>query len=121
MLTKSCIAAASLLAALAVPPTALAEPGGPGGANLQLYFFDCTGPEGTPVSFDAEFQVRGAAWHLTDSTQIFEAMIAFDETTNTQVVLTPGFDHNAVPTVTCRTEINGHVFLVTGVLTPATP
>ena len=54
MLTKSCIAAASLLAALAVGATAQAEPGGPDGANFQAHFFDCTGPAGTPTSFDAE-------------------------------------------------------------------
>jgi hypothetical protein len=121
MLTKSCIAAACLLAALAVGPTAHAEPGGPDGANLQAHFFDCTGPEGTPSSFDAEQQKLGAAWHLTDSRQIFEGMIGFDETTNTQVVVTYGFYVNAVPAVTCRvvSVVNGHVFRVTGVLTPA--
>ena len=119
MLTKSCIAAASLLAALAVGATAHAEPGGPDGANLQLHLFDCTGPAGTPSSFDVEFQHAGAAWHLTDSHQIFEALIGFDETTNTQVVVTPGFNVNAVPAVTCRfVGQNGHVFRVTGVLTP---
>jgi hypothetical protein len=117
MRTKSFLAAASLFVALAVPATALAEPGGPDGANLQLQLFDCTGPAGTPTSFDVEFQVHGAAWHLTDSRRIFEAMIGFDETANTQVVLTPGFERNAVPAVTCRTVINGHVFRVTGVLT----
>ena len=113
------VMAASLLVAITVAATAQAEPGGPDGANLQLHFFDCTGPAGTPTSFDVEFQVQGAAWHLTDSRQIFEAMIGFDETANTQVVLTPGFERNAVPKVTCRTVINGHVFRVTGVLTPA--
>jgi hypothetical protein len=109
----------TMLAVLAVAPPAQAEPGGPDGANLQLHFFDCTGPAGTPSSFDAEFQVAGSAWHLTDSNQIFEAMIGFNETTNTQVVLTPGFEKNAVPAVTCRTVVGGQVFLVTGVLTPA--
>lgn len=119
MLTKSFIAAASLFVALALPATALAVPGGPGGANIQAHFFDCTGPAGTPTSFDAELQVRGAAWHLTDSRQIFEPMIGFDETTNTLVVLTPGFELNAVPSVTCRSvrPDSGHVFLLTGVLT----
>ena len=52
------LAAAFLLAALAVPATAQAEPGGPDGANLQLHLFDCTGPAGTPTSFDVEFQVK---------------------------------------------------------------
>ena len=121
MLTKSFIAAATLLAALAVGATAQAEPGGPDGANLQMHFFDCTGPAGTPSSFDAELQIRGAAWHLTDSRQIFEVMIGFDETANTPVVVTKGFNVNAVPAVTCRAVggVDGHVFRVTGVLTPA--
>ena len=122
MPTKSFIAAALLVAALALPATALAAPGGPDGANVQAHFFDCTGPAGTPTSFDAELQHPGGAWHLTDSRQIFNAMIGFDETANTQVVVTPGFELNAVPAVTCRSvrvfgPLAGHVFLLTGVLT----
>ena len=118
MLTKSCIAAALLLAALAVGATAQAEPGGPDGANVQAHFFDCTGPAGTPSSFDAELQHVGSAWHLTDSRQIFIVLIGFDETTNTLVILTPGFERNAAPAVTCRSVgVNGHLFRVTGVLT----
>ena len=122
MRKESFIAAASLFVALAVPATALAEPGGPDGANFQAHFFDCTGPAGTPTSFDVEFQVNGAAWHLTDSRQMFIRLIGFDETANTQVVMTPGFERNAVPAVTCRSVRvdSGHVFRVTGVLTPAT-
>lgn len=121
MRTTSCIAAASLLAALAVGATAQAEPGGPHGANLQVHFFDCTGPAGTPSSFDAELQVIGTAWHLTDSNQIYNVMTSFDETTNTQAVVTYGFDVNAVRAVTCRAvrADSGHVFLLIGVLTPA--
>ena len=116
------VMAASLLVAITVAAAAKAGPGGPDGANFQAHFFDCTGPAGTPTSFDAELQVRGAAWHLTDSQQIFEAMIGFDETANTLVVLTPGFERNAVPAVTCRSvrPDSGHVFRLTGVLTPAT-
>ena len=118
MRKKSFIAAASLLVALAVPATALAEPGGPDGANLRLHFFDCTGPAGTPTTFDVEFQVQGAAWHVTDSRRMFIGLIGFDETANTQVVLTPGFERNAVPAVTCRfVGGNGHLFRVIGVLT----
>ena len=118
MRKKSFIAAASLLVALAVPATALAEPGGPDGANFQAHFFDCTGPAGTPTSFDAESQHRGAAWHLTDRRQIFVGLIGFDETTNTLEILTPGFERNARPTVTCRSvrPDSGHVIRVTGVL-----
>ena len=116
------VMAASLLVAMTVAAGALAEPGGPDGANLQAHFFDCTGPAGTPTSFDAELQVLGTAWHLTDSRQIFIVMIGFDETTNTQVVVTHGFERNAVPAVTCRSvrADTGHVFLLTGVVTPAT-
>jgi hypothetical protein len=47
-------------------------------------------------------------------------MIGFDETANTEVVVTRGFNVNAVPAVTCRfVGQNGHVFRVTGILTPA--
>jgi hypothetical protein len=110
-----------LLAALAVAATAQAEPGGPGGANNHAHFYDCTGPAGTPSSFDAESQHLGAAWHLTDSPRIFVGLIGFDETTNTLVIVTPGFTVNAVQAVTCRSvrPDSGHVFRVTGVLTPA--
>ena len=122
MRTKSYIAAASLFVALAVPATVQAAPGGPDGANVQAHFFDCTGPAGTPTSFDAELQHPGGAWHLTDSRQIFNAMIGFDETANTQVVVTPGFERNAVEAVTCRSvrPDTGHVFLLTGVLSADT-
>jgi hypothetical protein len=116
------VMAASLLVAITVAAAANADPGGPDGANVQAHFFDCTGPAGTPTSFDAELQVLGTAWHLTDSRQIFIGMIGFDETANTLVVVTPGFNVNAVPAVTCRAvrADSGHVFRVTGVLTPAT-
>jgi hypothetical protein len=86
-----------------------------------VHFYDCTGPAGTPSSFDAALQHRGAAWHLTNSRQIYEPMISFDETTNTLAVVTYGFYVNAVPAVTCRAVnvVNGHVYLLTGALTPA--
>ena len=116
--TLVAIAAAAVMVLATVAAPAQAEPGGPDGANLQLHLFDCTGPAGTPTSFDVEFQVNGAAWHLTDSRQMFIALIGFDETTDTQVVLTPGFERNAVPAVTCRfVGGNGHLFRVIGVLT----
>lgn len=116
------VMAACLLVAITVAAAAQAGPGGPDGANFQAHFFDCTGPAGTPTSFDAESQHLGAAWHLTDSPQIFIGLIGFDETTNTLVILTPGFERNAVPAVTCRSVRvdSGHVFRVTGVLTPVT-
>jgi hypothetical protein len=100
------VMAASLLVAITGAAAAKAEPGGPDGANNHAHFYDCIGPAGTPSSFDAESQHLGAAWHLTD----------------TLVVVTPGFNVNAVEAVTCRSvrPSSGHVFRVTGVLTPAT-
>ena len=111
--------AAYLLVATTLAAAAQAEPGGPDGANFQAHFYDCTGPAGTPTSFDAESQKLGAAWHLTESQQVFVGLIGFDETTNTLEILTPGFERNAVPAVTCRSvrPSNGHVIRVTGVLT----
>jgi hypothetical protein len=113
--------AISLLVAVGLAAAAQAEPGGPGGANNHAHFYDCTGPAGTPPSFDAESQHLGAAWHLTDSPRIFVGLIGFDETTNTLEILTPGFTRNAVEAVTCRAvrPANGHVIRITGVLTPA--
>jgi hypothetical protein len=120
-LTLAFVMTACLLSAVTMAAVAQAEPGGPDGANLQAHFFDCTGPAGTPTSFDAEEQVIGTAWHLIDSRQIFIGMIGFDETANTLEVVTPGFDVNAVSAVTCRAvrASSGHVIRVTGVLTPA--
>ena len=111
---------AALLSTATMAGVADAEPGGPHGANLQAHFFDCAGPAGTPASFDAELQQPAAAWHLTESPQIFEVMIGFNETTNTLLLATYGFNVNAVPTVTCRVVpfSSGHVYRVTGVLTP---
>ena len=119
---RKLIAAGATIVALsgsAFGATAQAEPGGPDGANVQVHFYDCSGPAGTPSSFDAELQHLGGAWHLTDSRQIFEPMVGFDETANTQAVVTPGFERNAVPSVTCRavSVVNGHVYRLTGVLT----
>jgi hypothetical protein len=116
------VMAASLLVAITVAAAAKADPGGPNGANLQAHFYDCTGPTGTPPGFDAGRQQIGTAWHLTDSTQIFEMMMAFDETTSTQVFVTAGFERNAVSAVTCRwlAPITRHTIRATGVLTPAT-
>jgi len=116
------VMAASLLVAITVAAAAKADPGGPDGANFQAHFYDCTGPAGTPTSFDAESQIPGAAWHLTDSRRIFEVLIGFDETTDTLLVVTPGFELNAVEAVTCRSvrPDTGHVFLLTGVLSADT-
>jgi len=41
------VMAASLLVAITVAAAAKADPGGPGGANFQAHFYDCTGPAGT--------------------------------------------------------------------------
>ena len=116
------VMAASLLVATTVAAAAKADPGGPDGANFQAHFFDCTGPAGTPTSYDAESQHLGAAWHLTDSRLIYNALIGFDETTGTLAVVTPGFNVNAVEAVTCRSvrPDTGHVFLLTGVLSADT-
>ena len=83
--------AASLLVAIAVAAAAQAEPGGPDGANLQAALLRLHGASGNTHEFRRGVSTPGAAWHLTDSRQIFVAMIGFDETANTQVMVTPGF------------------------------
>ena len=123
MLTKSCIAAASLLAALAVGATAQAEPHREARTEPTCKRTSSTAPgqREHPRVSTRSHNTSEAAWHLTDSRQIFVGLIGFDETANTLVILTPGFERNAVAAVTCRSvrASSGHVFRVTGVLTPA--
>jgi hypothetical protein len=81
--------------------TALADPSTP--ATLNYHFTECSGPAGTPPTFDAVKQPGGAAaLHLVDGRGIFVAVRATDVATGTILFSTPGFEHNGLPTVSCR-------------------
>jgi hypothetical protein len=103
--------------------TAQADPnngGGPFGGQLHAHFFACSGRAGTPASFDAVRQMIGAPWLLTGSTAAFDVQSAFDETTDSLIFATPGFDKNGVPAVTCLfvAPLSGDTVHVSGILTP---
>jgi hypothetical protein len=72
-------------------------------STLTYHFTDCSGPEGTPATFDAVKQPGGAAaLHVVESRAIFVAMEAVDVASGDVLFTTPGFGHNGLATVTCR-------------------
>ncbi len=72
-------------------------------STLTFHFTDCSGPAGTPTTFDAVKQPGGAAaLHLVQGRAIFVAVEAIDVASGDVLFTTPGFGHNGVPTVTCR-------------------
>ncbi len=89
--------------------------------TLTYHLMDCSGPLGTPPSFDAVKQPGGAAGlHVVDGRGIFIAMEALDVATGTVLFTTPGFDDNNVATVTCEVihPVTNDLQQVTGILTP---
>ena len=109
----------ALGAAGALPATgAWAAPATP--RTLTYLFTGCTGPAGTPVTFQAVKQPGGAAsLHLTDGGN-FVVVAATDVATGDLLFATPGFEHNDLPTVTCSVinPRNGREQLVTGLIVP---
>jgi hypothetical protein len=100
--------ARSSLAMIALLGVLLAVTTGPAAAHpsnaktLTYHFTDCSGPAGTPASFDAVKQPGGAAaLHLVAGNAIFVVMKVVDAGTGATLLSVPGFDHNNVPTVTC--------------------
>jgi hypothetical protein len=89
--------------------------------TLTYEFTACSGPAGTPTAFDAVKQPgEGAALHLVDGSGNFIAMAATDVETGDLLFMTPGFEHNELPTVTCSVinPRNDRLQLVTGLIVP---
>lgn len=109
----------ALVGMLATAPVAAAHPDT--AATLTYHFTDCTGPAGTPASFDAVKQPGGAAaLHLVDGSGVFIAVRAVDVESGTVLFSTPGFDHNGLPTVACRIvhPVTGALQSVIGLIAP---
>jgi hypothetical protein len=92
-------------------------------------FTECTGPAGTPSTFDAlgrSFTTgsgieKGAVnWFLTSGTATFTPKVVTILDTGDTFSLAAGFDNNNVPLVTCETigPVSGTHYLFSGVLTP---
>ena len=93
---------------------------------LQLHFYDCTGPDGTPSTFDLVHIGGGPVLLLADGSGVFVVMESFDVTTNTLRFTTAGLAHNSrLAPVTCLVTfplidgnpISGHILRQTGIVT----
>jgi hypothetical protein len=117
---RSILAVLALAGGAAIcPAVAFADPSTP--STLTYEFTDCTGPAGTPTEFDAVKQPgEAAALHLTDGNGVFIAVEAVDVETGAVLFTTPGFDKNALTTVTCSVvnPRNDREQLVTGLIVP---
>ena len=91
--------------------------------TVTITLYDCTGPAGTPSSFDiTKIPNPGAALHLVNGTGTFVLYSGTDETTGLLVFTTPGMERNNPEwLVTCRfvSPLNGHTYRVSGQITPA--
>jgi hypothetical protein len=110
------IAIAAAVLAAATAGAARADLGGVDGANLAAHFYDCSGPPGTPQSFDAVRQTLSSPWHLLDSSTTYSYSYVLDETTNTVTLQKPGNTPSIRLAVTCTFvgPISGHTYLTMG-------
>jgi hypothetical protein len=105
--------------AVTTAPTAAAQ--APTSTTLTYHFTDCSGPAGSPTTFDGVKQPGGAAaLHLVDGSGIFIAVQAIDVETGATLFTTPGFEHNNLPTVTCQLihPVTLQLQAVTGLVVP---
>lgn len=118
---RSCVALLALVGGGAASPAAAsADPSTP--RTLTYELTDCSGPAGTPTSFDAVKQPsQGAALHLTEGRGVFIAVRAVDVETGELLFATPGFERNGLATITCSlvNPRSGRTQLVTGRIAPA--
>ena len=84
---------------------------------VMVTFYDCSGPAGTPSSFEIEkIPVGGATPHVVGSTDIFKRTSLTDLTAGWTFTWGPYDDIK--PLITCNVVApNGHLFLVTGFFT----
>ena len=90
-------------------------------ATLTYHFTDCTGPAGTPTTFDAVKQPSEAAGlQLTSGGGTYVLMEAIDPATGTVFFTTPGFKKNNLPTITCDLNhpVTGADAVITGIIAP---
>jgi hypothetical protein len=111
---------AGMLAVTTAPTTAAQAPTS---TMLTYHFTDCSGPAGTPTTFDGVKQPGGAAaLHVVDGSGIFIAVQAIDVASGTILFTTPGFEQNDLPTVTCQLvhPVTLRLQAVIGLLVPVT-
>jgi len=95
----------------------------PAGHNLRVLFSNCTGPAGTPQTFQAQGPLGPAdTWLLTDGRRR-SYVIKYAAFTNPPEVIkeTPGFQRSARDVVTCHVDHDGRDIEVIGILTSGGP
>lgn len=113
------LACGSVFAAATIGGVARAAPSTP--ATLTYHFTECTGPAGTPTTFDAVKQPSEAAGlQLTNGSGTFVLVEAIDPATGTILFTTPGFKKNKLPTITCNLihPVTGADVVITGFIAP---
>jgi hypothetical protein len=126
------LAALACVSAVAATAVAVAHADPANFGTTTWTFTDCTGPAGTPTTFDAVRQefttppqsgefITGmpALFLLTSGTQLFNPFMFTNLDTGGSST-SPGFDHNGLLLVTCNTTspVTGTNYLFTGFLTP---
>jgi len=86
-------------------------------------FTDCSGPVGTPTTFEAILVLGGIAptFLLAESSTVWVSVDTQNLTTGESLQDAKGFAVNGLDTITCRlhSPFSGHDFVVTGFFTPA--
>lgn len=111
------VALVGAFVALGAVGSAKGDPLNDGAITLTLY--TCTGPAGTPSTFQGTKVLSGAnSLHLLDGTTIFRRTSIFDPVT--EVLYTWGLQNNDRPLVTCTVvdPFTGHVLVVSGFFAP---
>jgi hypothetical protein len=123
------LAALACVSAIAATTVAVAQADPSNFGTVTWTFTNCTGPAGTPMTFDAVRQefttpngdIEGmpALFLLTSGTGLFNPFMVTNLDTGGSGT-NPGFTHNNLLLVTCETTspVSGSHYLFTGFLTP---
>jgi hypothetical protein len=123
------LAALACVSAVAATIVAVAHADPSNFGTTTWTFTNCTGPAGTPTTFDAvrqEFTTptdsivgMPAIFLLTSGTELFNPFMVTIVDTGASGT-NPGFDHNGLLLVSCTTTspVSGTTYIFTGFLTP---
>jgi hypothetical protein len=112
------VAGAVIALAIAAGPVAAESDQG-----FLFTFADCSGPSGTPTTFDAILVPGGdsSLFLVADTSTVWVTVDSVNLTTGAILKDAKGFAVNGLELITCRVHspFSGHDFLTTGFFTPA--
>ena len=122
------LAALACISAIAATTVAVAHADPSNSVTVTWTFTNCTGPAGTPTTFDtlrvefttpSDLIVGPGLFFVTSGTALYNPFMVTNLDTGGSGT-TPGFDHNNLLLVTCNTTspVTGTHYLFTGFLTP---